>query len=484
MKIRYLKASLGLSMGLFLGGCGGGGNSADTGSPVPPPLVDGATVSFGVVTAFGSVFVNGVEFETDQASFDVDDNPGSSQDDLGVGDVVEIRGRSRSDGHGEAESVTTQDSVKGPISALDPAAGTLTVAGQAVITDAETFFDDNITCGSLACLAVGDRVRVAGFLGADQVVHATRIQKKPAFGEIKLRGQVTLLDPGLKLFNLRDLRVDYTAANLEGFSAAGIGDGDLVRVKGSIYREGVLQATQVERKSFRDDNDNDGDKRELEGLITRFESATDFDVSQRPVTTTQTTVYENGTAADLAAGLKVEVEGPLNAAGVLVARKVSIRRSARVRVSALVDSIDLDNRTLKVLGITIKVDALTRLEDKSPPRLRFFALADLAVGDRVEVSAAEFPLGSGELLARRLERTRADNLTQIQGRVTAVLSPTVTIFGVPVLTNSETDFGDDDSSLSSEAFFAQVKVGDLLKAKGRVTEPGVITAKELEFEDD
>ena len=54
---------------------------------------DDATItSTGTITGFGSVFVNGIEFETGSSSFDVDDNPSSSEDDLAIGMVVTVVG--------------------------------------------------------------------------------------------------------------------------------------------------------------------------------------------------------------------------------------------------------------------------------------------------------------------------------------------------------------------------------------------------------
>ena len=272
---------------------------------------------------------------------------------------------------------------------------------------------------------------------------------------------------------------------LDDFPGGQITAGDFVEAKGSTFVGGALQATKIEFEGPDADDDNDdGDaKREIEGLITRFVSVTDFDVAGRPVTTTLTTVYENGTAADLGLNLKVEVEGPLDAAGVLVARKVSIRRAANVRLTSLVDSVDAASGTLIVLGITVKVDALTRLEDKSDADVESFALADLRAGDYVEVRGAEFPAASGQLLARRLEREDNDDESSVQGPVTAVAAPDLEIFGVTVQTVAGTEFEDwSEDSVSAATFFSIVTLGDLVKAKGNLIADQVIRAEEVELE--
>ncbi|MBI4293187.1 MAG: hypothetical protein HY661_17065, partial [Betaproteobacteria bacterium] len=76
----------------ILTACGGGGGggailSALTGSSG----LGGTGISQGVITAFGSVFVNGIEFSTGGATVKIDDNPGLESD-LKIGMVVTVRG--------------------------------------------------------------------------------------------------------------------------------------------------------------------------------------------------------------------------------------------------------------------------------------------------------------------------------------------------------------------------------------------------------
>lgn len=63
----------------LLVGCGGGSSSAPqspqtpNGGSAPPPAADqeppATGVTVGVVTGFGSIYVNGVEFDTDRSSY-------------------------------------------------------------------------------------------------------------------------------------------------------------------------------------------------------------------------------------------------------------------------------------------------------------------------------------------------------------------------------------------------------------------------------
>jgi hypothetical protein len=194
-------------------------------------------------------------------------------------------------------------------------------------------------------------------------------------------------------------------------------------------------------------------------------------------------VYEGGDAADLGLNIKVEVEGDVDGNGVLVATKVDIRRAKAVRATANVDSVDAGANSLVLLGITVSVDALTRLEDKSDADIRPLTLADINAGDYVEVRGDEFPAGSGDILATILEREDADTEAILQGFVETITDPSFTILGVSVQTGGGTIFRDlNDNVITSANFFDQLTPNSLVKAKGTEVSDTVISADEVEFE--
>ena len=68
--------------------------------------VGGTGISVGTITGFGSVFVNGVEFDTSGASITVDGTP-ASESDLGIGMVVAVEGAFNENGlTGKADRIT------------------------------------------------------------------------------------------------------------------------------------------------------------------------------------------------------------------------------------------------------------------------------------------------------------------------------------------------------------------------------------------
>ncbi len=456
-----------------------GGGASTTATPI---------VTTGTITGFGSVYVNGVRYDTNGASVYKDDDR-ATEDDLRIGQIVRVRGSVADDGSsGRAERIDFDDNVEGPIDSIDVTNGVMVVLGQTVLVDGDTSFDDDISPRSLAGLGVGEVVEVSGFVDSTGRILATRIERDDDGGPFEVTGKVAELDAVAKRFTIGALRVDYSAAMLEDFPSGGLSIGDTVEVKGSqIAADGTLLASKVELEydssgRSRDDGDDDDHEIEIEGLITRFVDATDFDVAGRPVRTTSSTRYEDGAVGDLGVDVKVEVEGQYDAEGVLIAEKVDFKRDNAVRLEGPVAAIDA-NGVITVLGLQVSTDAMTRFEDKTDDdESDRFRTADLRVGDWVEVRGYEDPAGSNQVRARRLERVDADDEVEVRGPFRNPAAPSFQVLSVVVDTSAATSFEEGDLRISSAEFFARAP-GRIVEAEG--TWDGTrITADEVEIEDD
>ena len=469
---------------LLAGGCGGSSGSAP--APVTPPPVGGigrTGLAFGPVTTFGSIVVNGVHYDTTSAAFTVNDVVGS-QSDLSVGHVVLIKGTLDSSlSTGTADEVIFDDNVKGPVTSIDIALGQVVVLGQRVVVGPDTSFDDNISPASLEGLAIGEIVEVSGLNAADGSIAATRIESKPAGTPFEVHGLVRNHDLANFRFSINDLVVDYSSATLDNFAGGQITDGDFVEAKGAaLNASGELTATKVELETAGIPG-NDGDHVEVEGLITRFQLAQDFDIGGVAVVTNSNTAFTGGVAADLGLNVKLEVEGDLDANGVIIADKVDIRRARIIRAQATVDSVNSAANSLVMLGVTVSVDELTRIEDKSAADVDPLTINDISTGDYLEIRGNEIPAGSGQILAGLLERDDADTGVSLQGFVTAVNDPALTVLNVTIETNGGTVFRDiDDSVLTATDFFNLVGPDSLIKATGTESTATTITATEVELE--
>ena len=195
------------------------------------------------------------------------------------------RSRHHDDSSGQdmADSIEFHDNVQGPVSMIDMTAGSLVVLGQNVIVSTDTSFGVTIMPASLAGLAVNDIVEVSGMPAANGDIHATRIEKKAVGAAFEVAGVAASTNVSAKILKISALTVDFSAAALVGFPSTGPKDGDRVEATGtSLGSAGDLKATHPELLAD-DEFGQANEEGELEGLITRFASATA--ARARPVAT-------------------------------------------------------------------------------------------------------------------------------------------------------------------------------------------------------
>lgn len=180
----------------------------------------------GIVTGFGSVFVNGLEIQFDNAAVvDIDGNATSTSA-LRAGQLVAIRaGGPANAPYAKAISIRTE--AMGRIDGLELGSGTLEIAGQRVSVPAGAWGANRF--------GLGDWVKVSGLRRADGVIVASRLDSAPA-GALSARGQVARED-GVA-------RVGHLA--LDEKMVAGISEGQFVVVSGS-YAGGHGQIASVAR---------------------------------------------------------------------------------------------------------------------------------------------------------------------------------------------------------------------------------------------
>ncbi len=463
----------------LLAACGGGSSGGST-------TATGAmktTYVTGAISGFGSVIVNGVHYESDSARVTLEGRAGTV-DQLEVGEVVHLKASIDAQGKTHATAIDQQRLIQGVVQSLDVQAGTVTIAGQTIRTDNATMFDSSIPGGTLAGIAVGDRVEVHGFVSTAGDALATRIEKAEAGdNEIEVTGPLSALNTVTRRFTVGTQVVDYSTATLEGFAASGPAEGDIVEAKGTVLlADGALKAVRVEKEDGGLDGHR-GDGGELEGLVTRFVSPTDFDVAGQKVTTTGTTVFVGGTSADLKMDARVEVEGTLDAGGTLVAAKIVFKHRSSLKLSAPVEAVTVNGLggTLQALGVTFVVTADTRKEDEQTDN-HFFSLADVHVGDWVELSGYPDPNSASQVIATKLERHSPESRVELRGPTEQLAAPTFKIAGVNIDTTTAV-FEDGDAPITAAAFFA-MPAGVVVEVDGNWTSPTLLATKvEIEHED-
>lgn len=450
---------------LLLGACGGGDGGIDG---------TGATnnsVSYGVVTAFGSVWVNGVRFETAGAVFKLDDAT-VTQGDLRLGMVVRVDG---SIDERRAAAVTVDDAVKGRVEqVLD--ASRMVVMGQTVQIDNTTRFDNGVVP------VTGDYVEVHGFVVGDGAVAAGFVQKKATLATppFAVKGLVKNHDATARTFQVGALTVTYATATTSDMPG-GNWNGLTVDAKGSTCGGnpvcGTLTASKVEPGGARV---ADIAKAEVEGFVTSL-TANGFVLAGQAVVVHAGTVFVGGVASEVAAGVKLEVEGPI-AGGTLTAAKVAFKDN--VRFEADVASVNAGAGTLALAGlpgITVQVNALTQWRNVT-------SLAGLAAGNHLRIKARPGPNNS--VLAIELERRSVSPDTRLilEGPVSSTSGTTsLAILGVTVDTSAvaESEFKNlNDVAIGRAAFFAALGTGSTaVKARGTLGAGAAVAWDQMELED-
>jgi hypothetical protein len=412
---KLTKISGAIAVIIGLSACGGGGSS--TGATA-------SSVSVGTITGFGSIFVNGVEYETDDARITIDGSP-ATEADLSVGMVAALEG-SANGLTGVALNIDINDELEGIVqsNSIPPAgnSGTMVVMGQTVTVDANTLFESKVAgVTGVDQVGAGNIVEISGYGDGNGSVFATRIEVKAADlatylidhpNGVEVKALVSNLDTGAQTFDLGALPVNYAGAIVD--NDVSLVDGLYVEVKSvtGIDGTGTLVASKVELeedgdKGYHGEEDEDF---EIKGIISTAYDGTGFGMDGTYVIVNDSTELEDGNTGDLLVGVMVEVEGVFNADGNLVADEVEFEDEGDTELESTVTNIEAtginsgtvtlqDSSVITVTTSTIMKDSR---DDGMIPDPRF-NLQALAIGDFVEVHAFT-DATTGDLVAVKLER--------------------------------------------------------------------------------
>jgi len=228
-------------VGFLTSSCGGGGGGGD----VAGGGLSGTGVSSGAITNFGSIFVNGVEFETSGASISLDDTA-VSENDLKIGMVVKVQGMFNTTS-GSALTVAAEDVVKGPVQSVAGDGLSLVVLGQKVLVNNTTAIDNSIPGQLITNLMPNDLVEVHGFVKDKGIISATFIELKTALVQFHVKGFADTVNTGARTFTIGTLAIDYNAADVSDLPGGHPANDQFVEVKGqNPLVVGKLVATKVE----------------------------------------------------------------------------------------------------------------------------------------------------------------------------------------------------------------------------------------------
>jgi hypothetical protein len=332
----------------------------------------GTGMTVGTVSSYGSIFVNGIEFNTDNVTVTLDGVTYLDDSEIDIGMVVSVEGSVNADGlTGTANTVTFRDELEGPLSANNVVVdGTITVLGQVVTINSQTVYEPGIS-GYLTLAAIpGDGsvvVEVSGYPDGRGNVYATRIEvKSPGDSEIEVKGIVIQLpaDADNFLFKLGELTVYYGEAT----GGELVQDGSYVQVHSSAgVIGGKLIASGIEGNMSVEGSE--GDEFDIEGTVTSILINGEFSLNGQLIRIDGSTEMDEGVLVALDSfGSVVEVEGTLVFEGndfVIVADEIEVREVASIHIAAQVTGFDAVASTVILLGLPVQITRLTVITDET-----------------------------------------------------------------------------------------------------------------------
>jgi len=272
------------------------------------------TTAIGPISGFGSVIVNGIRYDDTAASITDDRGSSVSRESLRLGMMVSVNGVTSSGSlDGTANDIVVFSEIKGFAESVT--SNRIVIEGISIDLLTSTVID------GAQPLTLGDYLEVYGVY--DQTSNrliATRVEKKEA-EDFKLRGIVSSWDPANSRFTLNNLTVGYGGVVLPddfavGFSVRAYADGEPT--------SGVWSVNEVRIASDR--SKLDSGRVEVKGIVTRYVSLSDFTLNDIPVDGANA-VIRDGTAADVALGAWIEVDGSIEN-GRLIASEIEIENES------------------------------------------------------------------------------------------------------------------------------------------------------------
>ncbi len=407
MKIKL--AALVVSAAFLLASCGDAVTLAEGG-------MTGTGITAGRITGFGSIYVNGIHYDVDNATFDRNGTQVSDQSSFAAGEFITVTGSVNTDGvSGVATQVKFDGLVKGIVEAIAADGKSISMLGQTIQIDLLSVlhgFDQ------LADLQLGNLVEVSGDRLPSGVIKATSLallaDNYQSTDSLQVVGAISHLKPELKTFQMNGLTVNYSTASLVAWNGKALANGQLVQVTASQLPEsGVLNAQQLSLQ-VSEGKYPEKSRLELEGIVSAISSASAFSLAGQSVVTSSSTQFVGLTSSSLAVGLTLEVEGTVDASGLLQAKRVMLRDVSAnngQELAGQITAIDKTLNTISLAGYTLYLDNGSMLLKNAQTAKRLAQRGshhdvtkfdDLVVGDYIEATVIQFAGGTWHVL--RLDR--------------------------------------------------------------------------------
>lgn len=307
----------------------------------PVQTVQTAAVTYGPIDAFGSIILNGETIPIANAVVLVNGFP-AAESNLNIGQVVRVVSLIE-DGRADALLVDYRSNVIGPIEAVDPQTGTLTVLGQT--TTLRPGAQLNIPgVATLADLNVGNVVEISALSLLDGSLFATYVGEPSLNNQFALGTMITAVDLNAMQFTLGGITIDYSQASVidvpGGQPAVGqivFAIGIALGAGGELIADQVLELNaepgvfgtsdtdlQTAGAAGLNVNGLSGFDANLVGFIVMSDNATTLTIGDVTISFDVSTSILGGAAGDLNAGTLVQIKGEVTSLGDIRAIEISI----------------------------------------------------------------------------------------------------------------------------------------------------------------
>lgn len=396
-------------------------------------------IAMGTITRFGSIFVNGEEYEIDNATLEMGQRNLAQGDSLRLGMyvTVEVDLASQPGGLLQAKQVIYDQWLEGAISSVHRTDDALTadVNGYTVIIDEDTFIDGT----TLATLDKEQVIAVSGSPVDDRTLHATYVMKRAekikAGDFVESEGKISLLDKKNSSFVINDLIIEYSGAAWAGGTADALRNGLTVEVQGDKAASGdALRATSLRIKK---PGEKFGQNTivSLEGFVSEFTSMAEFSLNGQKSSAENAECIE-GKRDDIRSGVRIKANGKIDDKGVFRINRCRVKSANGLMVKAPVENVDITRNQITLLGTPYLFTADTQFRNEQNQNQGHFTLADLTPGDWITIKARH---QDGQLVIAALSRIASEAAVTVEAPIADKSdSGVLTVLGMQVYTNKKT----------------------------------------------
>jgi hypothetical protein len=382
----------------------------------------------GPITAYGSVVVNGIHFDTSNSQITIE-NEIASEEDLSIGMIVEVKGIISEDREtGTALSIDGKIEVKGFISEVgDFNDNRLIVAGQTVLFDDNTeLFSDDPELTQLSQLTRNIYIEVSGYTTGEGIIYATFIRHKTDATKSVVKGIVkNYID---NHFEIGGLLVNITETTVfDHLRADELVDGLYVRVESTDFRlQDGLDAEKIKKEGAKDIAE--GDIYAIDGIVTHSTVTVDnrFELAGHILVVDDAlSVFENGNKSSIEVGSRLRIDGVALQDGTIRADYILFVMPDTLMIRTQLQNtsdVDISSNSLLLINKAVITDVFTIFKDDVtstyPEGLSGFT--NLTAGDFIEVRLYIEP-ETGDFVASKFTRKKYDERkagqTEVEGYV-------------------------------------------------------------------